>query len=93
MKAVHVWRSEERPEHEYVRGAWGYSRCTKCKAQRFFHESGPRGGVFVTVMWAQGHNPLMTGIPKRYHTCRVGDAVPPCIYVLPTRRKERTVAA
>ena len=92
MRAIHVWRSEERPEHEYVEGSWGYARCVKCRAQRFFHESGPKGGVFVTLMWQGGHTPLLPGIPKRYHTTRVGGALPPCIYVIPTR-KERRVAA
>lgn len=82
MRVGHRWKSMDKPPIPYVANAWGHSRCVKCQAQRFFHESGPRGGLYVTYTWPRGHRPTDSGVPKAYITAVPWQRVPPCIHVV-----------
>jgi hypothetical protein len=81
----HSWHHIDPPprNERYVEHSWGYATCLKCRALRFYHEHGPKGGIRVVYTWPRGHVPAMPGTPKRYQTASIGDVVPPCVHLLP----------
>jgi len=86
----HHWRSIDGPRLglDYVPHAWGYSCCERCRVVRFYHDSGPKGGTYVTYTWPRGHHAALPGIPRQYITRPVYQKalIPPCLHVVPLPR-------